>query len=86
MVTEFQIKQNYGDSCCAWIYFTAEEGKSIDELKKVAQLEMQKDWGKACSQPLFFGPPPSPYPTIEVAEYAEGKKVRGGIRFKTKWR
>jgi len=81
---EFQIKQNYGKSGCGWIYFNAKP-VNIDELKKIAIQEMVKDWERIIPS-LYFSGPKKPLPTIEVAEYENGKKVKNGIRFKIKWR
>tara|TARA_R110002051_G_scaffold290936_1_gene354703 strand:+ start:847 stop:1098 length:252 start_codon:yes stop_codon:yes gene_type:complete len=82
---EFQIKQSYSDGCGGWIYFTAKGTETIDKLKKMAIDAMNEDWGKV-NPALYFSAPKPARPTIEVAEYAEGKKVKNGIKFKCKWR
>ena len=81
---EFQIKQNYGQGCGGWIYFNAETC-DVDELKKLAVNAMNEDWNKI-NPALYFSAPKPASPTIEVCEYANGNKVKSGIRFKTKWR
>lgn len=83
---EFQIKQNYGQGSCAWIYFKVDGEKTIEELKEISVNAMKEDWSKINPALYFFSGPTPAKPTIEVVEYANGKKVRGGIRFKTKWR
>lgn len=83
---EFQIKQNYGDGCGGYIYFkTVGVKPQIDLLERLAIKAMKDDWGKIIPSLYFTAPKPAS-PTIEVCEYADGKKVKNGIRFKTKWR
>lgn len=81
---EFQIKQNYGDGCGAYIYFTAET-TDIEELEKLAIKVTRDDWAEV-NPALYFSAPKPARPTIEVVEYKDGQKVKNGIRFKTKWR
>lgn len=83
---EFQIKQNYGEGSLAFVYFTATGSESIDELKKMAQKAAMDDWKQVNPSLYLFSAPKPPRPTIEVAEYKDGKKVKNGIRFKTRWR
>jgi hypothetical protein len=81
---EFQIKQNYGKGIAGWIYFKT-DSTNIDELKNISIKEMVKDHNQIIpSQHLTPSKPASK--TIEVCEYANGKKVKNGIKFKTKWR
>ncbi len=82
---EFQIEQNYGNGSMGWIYFQTDEDKSVDELKSLAVKEMRKDW-ESIDPALYFSEPQPARPTIHVCEYKDGRKVKGGIRFKTKWR
>lgn len=82
---EFQIKQNYGDGCGGYIYFNADT-TDITELKKIAIKEMRDDWNELSKQRFILHQPTPPRPTITVVEHADGKTVRGGIKFKTKWR
>lgn len=82
---EFQVEQNWGDGTLGWIYFQANGNESIDQLKKMAKDEMIKYW-KGLNPALYFAGPRPARPTIKVAEYKDGKKVKNGIRFNTKWR
>lgn len=81
---EFQIKQNYGGGCGGYLYFTTDT-TNIEELKKIAVNVMNEDWRKI-NPALYFTPPKPATPTIYVYEYSNGKKVKNGISFKTKWR
>jgi len=83
---EFQIKQNYGQGTYGFIYFkTVGVRPQIDLLERLAIKAMLDDWGKI-NPALYFSAPKPARPTIEVCEHAEGKRVKNGIRFKTKWR
>lgn len=79
---EFQITQNYSDGCKGWIYFkTVGVKPQKDFLERLAIKAMKDDW-KGMNSALYFSPPSPARPTIEVCEYHDGKKVRGGIRLK----
>ena len=83
---EFQIKQNYGNSSYAWIYFkTVGVKPQVDLLERMAIKAVKDEWAKI-NPALYFSEPKPARPTIEVVEYKDVKKVIGGIRFKTKWR
>lgn len=82
---EFQITQNYGDGCKGFLYFKVIGVPHRDLLERLAIKEAKRDWD-SINPALYFAAPTPARPTIEVAEYADGKKVKNGIRFKTKWR
>jgi hypothetical protein len=83
---EFQITQNYGGGTKGFIYFETDEvSPQIDFLKRLAIKAMNDDW-ESINPALYFSAPEPPKPTIYVAEYKDGKKVKGGIQFKCKWR
>jgi hypothetical protein len=83
IMKEFQITQNFGQSCFGYEYFEMPENATIDEIKKeairVQKLSYQNRFsgltGKAMERP-----------TIIVKEYKNGRKPKGGIQFSTKWR
>lgn len=81
----FQIKQNYGGDCGAYIYFDSDT-ENLDELKQLAINEMKEDWSRTNEQLYSFSSPRKAKPTIKVCQYLYGKKVKDGIRFKTRWR
>lgn len=85
-IVKFQIEENWGDGCKGFIYFSADKNTSIEKLKQIAENEAEKDWRKICEVPKIFGSHIPFRPTILVSEYADGKRVKGGISFKTKWR
>ena len=88
---KFQIKQNYGKNCGGYIYFDYDISHDEDyeqliiKLKKISKDEMLKEW-KSINPALYFTAPKPAAPTINVVEYKDGKKVKNGIIFKTKWR
>jgi len=83
---EFQIKYNYGNDSGGWSYFTETEAKSIEELEERAIEVMNEEWSNINPSLYFMGNPTPARPTIYVNEWANGKTVKGGIAFKTKWR
>jgi hypothetical protein len=85
---EFQIKENYGNGCGGYEYFTATGNESLKELKNMAINKIKVEWGKNKSSSFIMHSPTPPNPTIHVVEYDSetNKKVKGGISFKTKWR
>lgn len=83
---EFQIKENYGNGILAWTYFEIGSFASPLEIEKKAIETTKLEWRKTRSSPLLWSVPEPPRPTIEIAEYRNGEKVKGGIRLKTKWR
>ena len=85
-IVKFQIEENWGDRCKGFIYFTADKNTPIEKLKEIAENEAEKDWRKICEVPKLFGSHTPFRPTILVSEYSDGKRVKGGISFKTKWR
>ena len=82
---EFQITQNYGDGCKSYLYFNIVGVPHRDLLERIAIDTAKKDWVNT-NPALYFSEPKPARPTIEVAEYVDGKKVKNGIQFKTKWR
>ena len=82
---EFQVTQNYGDGCKGFIYFKVVGVPHRDLIERLAIKAAKEDWDKI-NPALYFSTPKPPRPTIEVAEYKDGQKVKGGIRLKTKWR
>jgi hypothetical protein len=85
-MVKFQIEENWGDGCKAFIYFNADKNAPIEKLKEIAENEAKKDWRKISQLPKILGLHTPFRPTILVSEYANGKRVKGGISFKTKWR
>ena len=85
-IVKFQIEKNRGDGCKGFIYFSADKNTPIEKLKEIAENEAEKDWRKICEVPKMFGSHTPFRPTILVSEYSDGKRVKGGISFKTKWR
>lgn len=83
---EFQIKYNYDNTSSGWSYFTETESKSIEELEERAIEVMHEEWGNINPSLHLMGNPTPARPTIYVKEYSNGKSVKGGIQFKTKWR
>jgi hypothetical protein len=84
---EFQIEQNYGRGSKAWIYFTIVGVPNMDMLEKVAVKNVIDEWQYILDGPqLTFAAPSRCRPTIKVREHKDGKRVKGGIEFKTKWR
>lgn len=80
---KFQIRQNFGQKSYGFEYFDMPDDATYPEIEKKA-IEVQKlDYKNRFSG---FGGKSREKPTIKVAEYSDGKKVKGGIRFKTKWR
>jgi len=84
-MTRFQIEQSWGYSCKAYVYFDAADNSPVGELEKIAIQEMHDDWKKTCEFPKLIGSHTPCRPTITVREYKDGKRVRKGINFKTKW-
>lgn len=82
---EFQIKYNYDNTSGGCSYFTELEPKSIEELEERAIEVMYEEW-ESIIPALYFSEPKPARPTIYVKEYTNGKTVKGGISFKTKWR
>lgn len=83
---EFQVEQNYGDGCKGYVYFkTVGVRPQQDLLERLAIKAMKDDWDKI-NPALYFSAPKPARPTVQVAEYKDGNKVKNGIRFKCKWR
>ena len=83
---EFQIKYNYSNTSGAWSYFTETESKSLEELEERAIEVMNEEWEGIDGSLWLMGNPQPARPTIYVKQWADGKIVKGGIQFKTKWR
>lgn len=82
---EFQVTQNYGGSCKGFLYFEIVGVPDLALIERLAIKAARDDWEKI-NPALYFSEPKPARPTIEVAEYKDGRRVKGGIRFKTKWR
>lgn len=80
----FQIKQDFGDQIFGFEYFEMPEEATLPEIEKRA-IEVQKlDYKNRFSG---FSGKMMEKKTIKVEETSRnGKKVKGGIQFKTKWR
>lgn len=79
----FQITQNFGDSSYGYEYFEMPETATIKEIENEAIRVQKLDYKNRFSG---FSGKAIEKPTITVKEYKDGKKARGGIEFKTKWR
>lgn len=80
---QFQIRQNFGQQIYGFEYFSMPDDATIPEIEQRA-IEVQKNDYKN----RFSGMSGKSLekPTIKVSEYFQGKKVKEGIRFSTKWR
>jgi hypothetical protein len=86
MKTLFQVTENYGNGSEAYTYFETDKTDNVDELKSLAINSVKESYRKETEVPRLIGHAKPPYPTIYVSEYKDGKKVKNGIKFKTKWR
>jgi hypothetical protein len=79
----FQITQNFGDSCYGYEYFNMPDNATKEEIEREAIRVQRFDYENRFSG--FLGKAME-RPTIIVKEYKDGKKVKNGIAFSTKWR
>lgn len=81
----FQITQNWGKGTLGFIYFDVEDSSTEKEIEAKAIFEQKKDYKDRYSG---FGGKVPERPTIVVKEYCNKthKILKGGFRFKTKWR
>lgn len=87
MATEFQIKETYRDGSGGYLYFKVVGVRpQQDLLERMAVKKVQEEHNNATPSLYFSGEVPKPRPTITVVEYEDGKAVKGGIKFKCKWR
>lgn len=82
---QFRVTQHYNNASKVYTYFDIEGVPHLDLIERMAIKLVKDDWEKANSISLPFSIT-APRPIIEVAEFKDGKKVKGGIQFKTKWR
>lgn len=81
---EFQITQNFGKSGgFGFEYFEVSNDATVEEIEKEAIRVQNNDFNDRFPG---FGGKALERPTITVKEYKNGRKVKGGIEFKTKWR
>jgi hypothetical protein len=81
----FQITQNFGQNRgLGFEYFDMDDNATIEEIEKQA-IRVQKN-AYDNRFPGFFTGKALERPTIRVMEYLNGRKPKGGIDFKTKWR
>lgn len=80
---QFQIKQNFGQQIYGFEYFTIAYDATIEEIEEKAIIVQINDYKNRFSG---FGGKEKEKSTIKVSEYFDGKKVKGGIQFATKWR
>lgn len=81
----FQVEQFYGEGCGGYVYFTIQDSASEKEIEKQAIKCVRDHWNKV-NPALYFTAPRPCRPTVKVYEYKDGKRIKGGIQFKTKWR
>lgn len=80
----FQITQNFGQNGgLGFEYFDMADNATIEEIEKEAIRVQKNDYDNRF--PGFAGKALE-RPTIRVMEYLNGRKPKGGIDFKTKWR
>ena len=81
---KFQITENFG---CGSFGFHYIESAPIEEEVCNLAIEKVKESYQQNNSLSFFGVKP-PQPLLKIAEYDDvrKKKVRGGIKFQTKWR
>ena len=82
---EFQIEEKLGKGCGSYSYFTVKGDEAIDQLKKLAIDAEIKEFESQNDSPFGWS---KPKPTIKVFEYdsVNNCRVKGGIKFKVKWR
>ena len=81
---EFQITQIFGEKGgLCFEYFKMADNASIEAIEKEAIRVQKNDYYNR--SPGFAGKALE-RPTITVKEYLNGRKPKGGIEFKTKWR
>jgi len=80
----FQITQNFGQNGgLGFEYFDIEDNATIEEIEKEAIKVQKNEYDNRF--PGFVGKSLE-RPTIRVMEFLNGRKPKGGIDFKTKWR
>ena len=85
---QYQITQVYGQGNYGYLYFEAPDDTDVYDLSRMAAYTVRSHWKNVISGPSkLFGVPHTPCrPTVHVAEYADGRRVRGGHKFKVVWR
>ena len=83
--TQFQIEQDWGNSCKAWEYFRISSSASEEEIIKTAIEIIKEDWVKQNQLNWFVAPIPC-RPTIKIRQYEDCKRVKNGIKLTAKWR
>lgn len=82
---KFRVTEYYSNGSKVYKYFDIEGVPHLYLIERMAIKLVKDDWEKANSISLPFAITAA-RPTIEVVEFKDGKKVDGGIQFKTKWR
>ena len=81
---EFQITQDFGKKRgLGFEYFKMADNSTLEEIEKEAIRIQKEDYYQRFSG---FAGKALENPTITVKEYLNGRKPKGGIYFKTKWR
>ena len=81
---EFQITQNFGEKGgLGFEYFKMADNAPLEAIEKEAIKVQKNDYDNRFSG---FAGKALERPTITVKEYLNGRKPKGGIEFKTKWR
>jgi hypothetical protein len=83
----FQVHMVDNATSGSYTYFTATDHTDIATLKQMAAKAVQDDWKKVLDGPKkWFGEHKPCRPIVHVAQYANGKRVGGGVCFSVKWR
>lgn len=83
---EFQVRQSWGQEMYAWEYFEIADNATREEIEAKAIQVIKDEWKYRKKNHLGFSVPEKCKPKIKVAQWADGKKVKNGIRFDTRWR
>jgi len=83
---EFQIRQSWGNEIYAWEYFEINNNASKEDIEEKAIQVIKDEWKNRKKNNFGFSAPEKCKSKIKVAEWSNGKKVKGGIRFDTNWR
>ena len=80
---QFQIRQNFGQKIYGFEYFSISDDATIEEIEEKAIIVQINDYKNRFAG---FSGKQKEKATIKVSEYINGKKVKGGVQFSTKWR
>ena len=84
-MTQYKIKLKFSDDGSDWLFFES-ESKDLEVLKYLAKKEVERDHNEGLASKLLNGDPEIARATITVEESFKGRKIKGGLVFKTKWR